>query len=276
MFVRRGRYPPPVRAPRPVAGLPVLDPAELAKGWLLELIAAAPLEHAARVPTAEFAREAPPLCAALLAALADDGALAALEAPAARAGALAGAEDAREVVAAAESLRAAATRALRAAIQDDATALDATDRLAHLTTRIAQASFATLNDAGVPPDPIAEAVERGQPFVLLLGEVVDTERWQEADPAAIDAAVAAVTENVRPGDHLIPDEPGRWWLIAPDTDATTARELAAALAEAAEQAGPAAVAFGLAACPHDGVDAEALKAHADEALFGARAAGLPV
>jgi hypothetical protein len=300
---------PPVRAPRPVAGLPAIDPTELAKAWLLELIAAEPLEQAAAVRVAEFAREAPVLCAALLAAVADDSALAALAAPpatagvpepqatpavlAARAGALGGADDAAGVLAVVEALRATAGRALRA-VTDDATALDANDRLAYVTTRIAQAALATLSHAVAPPEPyeardqratdwphaIARALDRyaqdGETFVLLAGEVVDRERWEAADPEAIERAAAAVTAHLRPGDRLIAEYPGRWWLIAPDTDAATARQLATGLADAAEQAGRAGVAFGLAACPHDGVDAEALVAHADEALFRARAAGLPV
>ncbi len=281
MFVRRARYPPPVRAPRPVAGLPVLDPAELAKAWLLELIAAAPLEQAAHIRVPELTREAPAICAAMLAALANDDALVALEMEAARTGALAGAGDAIGVLAATEALRAATTRALRAAIQDEATAHDTTDRLAHLTTRVAQASLAAFSDAGGPADPIAadpitEAVENGQPFVLLTAEVVDRERWQTANPEAIAAATKAIDDNLRPGDRLSTDQPGRYWLIAPDTDLRQARALATTLAEAAERAGPAALAFGLAACPHDGIDAEALVAHADEALLSARAAGLPV
>jgi hypothetical protein len=279
--VRRTRYPPPVRAPRPVAGLPALDPAELAKAWLLELIAAAPLEQAAHVRVAELTREAPAICAAMLAALADDDALVALEMSASRAAALAGASDAIGVLAATEALRAATTRALRAAIQDEATAHDVTDRLAHLTTRVAQASLVTLDDAGVPADPIAvdpikEAVEGGEPFVLLAVEIVDRERWQTADPEAIQAATTAIERNLRPGDRLIAEQPGRYMLIAPSTDVDQARELATILAEAAEQAGPAAVAFGIAACPHDGIDAEALTAHADEALLSALAAGRPV
>jgi len=39
---------------------------------------------------------------------------------------------------------------------------------------------------------------------------------------------------------------------------------------------PLAISIGLAAAPADGTDADALAAHADEALFTARAAGVPV
>jgi predicted signal transduction protein with EAL and GGDEF domain len=39
---------------------------------------------------------------------------------------------------------------------------------------------------------------------------------------------------------------------------------------------PLAIAIGVAASPADGVDADALTARADEALFAARAAGVPI
>lgn len=92
----------PARAARPVADAPLdalVDADALAKGWLLTLIADAPLQQAAAVPAAELARDAPSLCEAMAAALASEDALARLRpagdlAPlAARAGRLAGAVD---------------------------------------------------------------------------------------------------------------------------------------------------------------------------------------
>ena len=61
-----------------------------AKGWLLALIAARDLQDAPAVPTAELARDAPKLCAAILRAVGSD---AHADPPplAARAGAMAGA-----------------------------------------------------------------------------------------------------------------------------------------------------------------------------------------
>jgi hypothetical protein len=61
------------RRPRPVADAPALDSAELAKAWLVELVAVAPLEQATRLPGPRFAEDAPRLCAAVVAALAGDG-----------------------------------------------------------------------------------------------------------------------------------------------------------------------------------------------------------
>jgi len=92
----------PARAPRPVADAPLealANADELAKGWLLTLIADAPLQQAAAVPAAELARDAPPLCAAMTASLASNDALDRLRADgdlaplAARAGRVAGAVD---------------------------------------------------------------------------------------------------------------------------------------------------------------------------------------
>src|SRR5256885_5306784 len=98
----------PARA-RPVADAPVAAlvaaAEDLAKGWLLELVSAGPLDAAAALPFAELAREGPALCAAVARALRDDAELARLApggdlAPlAARAGALAGAGGAASAVA---------------------------------------------------------------------------------------------------------------------------------------------------------------------------------
>src|SRR4051794_41927762 len=60
------------RVPRAVAGVPppaLADGEAVAKAWLLELVAEAPLERAAAVPVAELAARGPALCAALLAAV---------------------------------------------------------------------------------------------------------------------------------------------------------------------------------------------------------------
>lgn len=280
-----------MRVPRPVAGLPQIDPQELAKAWLLGLLDARELARAADVPVAQLAAAGPAVAAALLDALASDAALDGLPDAGAHVGALAGAGDAAEALAAVEALRAAAAAALRAARPADAVLADALDRLAYAAHVLAGVAVGACTGApepeihahdhrDTPAAVLGRALERhaedGEPFALLVGEVADLERWAAAAPDAIAAAAAAVAAALRPGDRLVPEEPGRWWIVAPGTDDAAARELAAALADAAEHAGPAGVAFGIAGCPHDGVDAEALGAHADEALLRARAAGLPV
>ncbi len=105
----------PARAARPVADAPLealADADALAKGWLLTLIADAPLQQAASVPAAELARDAPPLCAAMAAALVSQEALDRLRGDgelvplAARAGRLAGAVDPAGTAGALAALRA--------------------------------------------------------------------------------------------------------------------------------------------------------------------------
>ena len=105
----------PARPARPVADAPIAalaDADALAKGWLLTLIAGAPLQSVAEVSTDELAREAPQLCKAIIAALGSDTALARLEddgdlhAVAARAGGMTGATDAAGSMAAMAALRA--------------------------------------------------------------------------------------------------------------------------------------------------------------------------
>lgn len=265
-----------MRAPRPVAGLPVVDPAELAHAWLLVLLEDTALDEAAGVATA-VAAAGPALATALLTTLADDDALARLDAigpPAELAGD------------AAEALRRAAADLLRERLPAAADApllAAAQDRLAHAAHRLGRAPAAPQPEVHVhdrrdtPAALLARALTRhaaeDEAFALLAGEVDGLDRWLAADPDAVSRAAAAVAAGLRPGDRLAAEGDGRWWIVAPDTDHDAARALASELAEAAEAAGPAGVAFGVALCPRDGVDAEALLAHADEALLAAQAAG---
>src|SRR4051812_44361842 len=109
------------RVPRAVAGVPppaLGDGEAVAKAWLLELLAAAPLARAPDVLVAEIAARGPVLAAALLAAVGSDPELARLEpggnraALAAEAGVLAGAVDAAAAAAAVGALRRALWGAL--------------------------------------------------------------------------------------------------------------------------------------------------------------------
>ena len=105
---------PFARPARPVADAPLhalSDTEELAKGWLLVLLAQGPLSAAASVPAADLAREAPTLCGAMTSALASEAELDRLRPAgdlallAARAGALAGAVDPAGAAAAVSALR---------------------------------------------------------------------------------------------------------------------------------------------------------------------------
>ena len=152
----------PSRA-RPVADAPVAAlvaaAEDLAKGWLLELVAAGPLDAAAALPFAELAREGPALCAAVARALRDDAELARLApggdlAPlAARAGALAGARDAASAVAAIDALRrvlweAALTELPRA---PGTLVADLADRLAATSATVVAATLSPRSPAPAPP-----------------------------------------------------------------------------------------------------------------------------
>jgi GGDEF domain-containing protein len=95
---------------------------------------------------------------------------------------------------------------------------------------------------------------------------------------AIERALAA---ELRPADQLLRDEPGLYWVTAPDTGPAVGRLLAERLAEAATAAAshrgaPLTVSIGVATCPDNGEDFETLSERAGHAMFQARAAGSPV
>jgi GGDEF domain-containing protein len=130
--------------PAPVADVPppaIADGVAPAKGWLLALIAARELQDAPAVPTAELARDAPKLCAAILRAVGSDAELD-LSPLAAGAGAMAGAGSPATVVAAVGLLRAALWEALRATMGplDAATTAALAERLAWVCDLVAAAT----------------------------------------------------------------------------------------------------------------------------------------
>jgi GGDEF domain-containing protein len=294
--------------PAPVADVPppaLADGVAPAKGWLLALIAARDLHDAPAVPTAELARDAPKLCAAILRAV---GSNAELELPplAARAGAMAGAGSAASAVAAVGLLRGALWDALRATMPplDAATTAALAERLAWVCDLVAAATVGApregqalrVRDARgqAAAAPLADADWRaaagwlladGRPFALLALEIDDAARLLAADPeagaAALTRAQDAVRDELRPGDVLGREDDGRLWIVSGGLGASGGRSLSERLADAVAAAatlrGAAlSVSIGLAAAPADGSDVDALAAHADEALFAARAAGVPL
>jgi GGDEF domain-containing protein len=124
-----------------------------------------------------------------------------------------------------------------------------------------------------------------QPFAVLLIELVDIERLRHAElPGEVarmmGSVETALSGELRPADSLMRESPGRYWLLAPETDSTVARALAERLARAvrvtnSHRGAPLEVAVGIAICPLDGNQAAALAARADIALYAARAAGRP-
>ncbi len=340
---------PEPRRPRPVAGLPAVDSRVVAKAWLIEIIAGAPLEAAVELPMADLAREGPGLAAAVLAALADDIALMRLGPGgnlawlSARTASFTGSSGASGAVRAAEALRRATQSAILTKARLDAvTTAELADRLAHVCSLIAEAAAGDGPVAEPPPSYRAEAevherrdprpepiiapdgelvelhrngapdglrshherraeqgsheaaVERGlerhahdgSPFALLaieadgLQQLLAAQQGAEVD-ALLETLERALAAELRPADQLLRDEPGRYWVTAPDTGAGVGRELAerlgaAVMAAVAHRGVPLTVSIGVAACPEDGEDAETLSSKADRAMFQARASGMPV
>jgi GGDEF domain-containing protein len=299
------------RRPHPVADVPpaaLADGQAPAKGWLLALVAARPLQDAPALPMPDLARDAPGLCVAILRAVGSDAELRRLQdggdlvGLAARAGALAGAGGPAAAVAAVAQLRAALWQALMLATPGlDATTTGAlAERLAFVCDAVTAATLG-VPGVGAAGDDVASfrvhdargdweaAVGRlaadGRPFALLAVEADDAPRLAAADADAAAAALARVEQAVRgelrPGDVLGREDDGRLWIVAADLGAPGARALAERLADAVAavaplRGAPLTVSIGLAASPADGTDREALAARADESLYAARAAGGPL
>src|SRR3954451_15165703 len=145
---------PVAEGPGPGPGAPVAalvqGADEVAKAWLLELLAAAPLSAAGGVRVEALAAEGPALCAAVAEALAGDEALERLEASgAARVGALAGASDPASAFAAVEALRRAMWEAALGELSRPPAAL-----VAELADRLG--AVCAVVTAAVLPEPGAE------------------------------------------------------------------------------------------------------------------------
>lgn len=159
---------------------------------------------------------------------------------------------------------------------------DPADRLRHRDERRAE--------AGSWEAAVDRRLERnahdGSPFALLAVEADGLERLRAAQAGdevdqLLEALERAMAAELRPADQLLRDEPGRYWVTAPDTGPAVGRLLAERLAEAASAAAahrgvPLTVSIGVATCPEDGEDADTLSGKADRSMFAARAAGTPV
>jgi GGDEF domain-containing protein len=124
------------------------------------------------------------------------------------------------------------------------------------------------------------------PFAVLLVELADVERLRHAElPGEMSrltgSVEAALSGELGPADSLTRESPGRYWLLAAETDALGSRELVERLASAVRSAVdhrrvPLEVAVGIALCPGDGDRAAELASRAEIALYAARASGKPV
>jgi GGDEF domain-containing protein len=304
------------RRPRPVADVPpaaLADGQAPAKGWLLALVASRPLQDAPALPTPDLARDGPALCAAVLRAVGSDADLRRLQQGgdlaglAAAAGPLSGAGGPAGVAAGVAALRSALWEALTATMAplDAATTAALAERLSHVCDVVTVAALGG-GAAGAPAvRPAAEdvasfrvhdaradwegAVQRlldgERAFALLAVEADDAPRLAVAGADEPDGALArverAVRGELRPGDVLGREEDGRLWIVAGELGAQGARALAERLADAvaagaSHHGAPLTVSIGFAAAPADGRDRETLAARAEEGLYAARAAGVPI
>lgn len=126
----------------------------------------------------------------------------------------------------------------------------------------------------------------GLPFAVLLVELFDLERLRGmGDPAEVSKLMgdveAVLAHEPRVRGSLTRERPGRYWLLAHDTDGFAVRALAERLVRAltpvAHCRGMAlAFAVGTAVCPEHGRDPATLAARADLGLCDARSAQRPV
>ncbi len=145
--------------------------------------------------------------------------------------------------------------------------------------------------AAAPPwlAAIVRQLERhsqdGRPFAVLLAEVDDLDRLLAGGvdrevAAAVEEAERALTVELAPSDLVVRERLGRWWLTTPERNGAGARSLAervaAAVGSAVLHGVPLTASVGVAVCPEDGADLDALAGRADEGMYAARAAGVPV
>jgi GGDEF domain-containing protein len=122
------------------------------------------------------------------------------------------------------------------------------------------------------------------PFAVLLVELVGIERLRHAEPPEEMSRLTSLLEDalqrgLRPADSLTRERPGRYWLLAAQTDRAGAQALAEWIARTVSSGNhrgtPLEVAVGVAVCPDDGRRASELAAHADVGLYATRTAGRP-
>ena len=122
----------------------------------------------------------------------------------------------------------------------------------------------------------------GHPFAVLLVELLDIERIRSLESVAELTRISAqvqdlLSSELRPlgSGSLTRERPGRYWLLAPETDRAGAERLverltAAVSSSLSHRGAPLEVVIGSAVGPDDGLRAPALAAHADVGLYAAR------
>ena len=218
--------------PRPVADAPVealVDAApELAKRWLMALIASGDLSDAARLPVAELVQEAPALVARVARSLSSDAELERLleggdaSGAVARAGALAGASDPAAAVRAVEALRVVVWEAAVQELRDAGAAQvgELAARLGHVAAQVAAAAAGAVAPAGPPASSRLGATLASEP--PLAGPGPDPMAIRAVDgrspPPPADASATVIPflasppiPGPRPDIGDVPDEgPAAW------------------------------------------------------------------
>jgi GGDEF domain-containing protein len=130
--------------------------------------------------------------------------------------------------------------------------------------------------------------QEARPFTVLLIELMDVERLNRTELHEEVLRLAARVERTlelelrtiseRGGGSLTREAPGRFWLLAPGVGVLRAGALADQVAHAVRRSvshrgQPLEITVGIAVCPDDGMQAAALAAHADVALYAGRAGG---
>jgi GGDEF domain-containing protein len=173
---------------------------------------------------------------------------------------------------------------------DDAMYATAADAPTVTRLRRVDTTWEAAHDAGPPwLAAIARRLERreqdGLPFAVFVVEIDDLERLLSSQTGrevafALETAERGLTAELAPADLVVRERLGRWWLTSPDRDPASARDLgtriAGAIAHAELGGAPLSASIGVAACPADGESLDALAGRADEAMFAARAAGVPL
>jgi GGDEF domain-containing protein len=190
----------------------------------------------------------------------------------------------------AEELAAAPPSGVTGAPERDEMYAPAADAPTVTRLRKVDTTWESANEA-TPPwlAAIARRLERreqdGLPFAVFVVEVDDLERLLSSQTGrevafALETAERGLTAELAPADLVVRERLGRWWLTSPDRDPAAARDLGSRIASAigtAELGGaPLSASVGVAVCPSDGDSLDALAGRADEGMFAARAAGVPL
>jgi hypothetical protein len=144
-----------------------------------------------------------------------------------------------------------------------------------------------LREDGLPFSVLLVEPLQAEPMVLAerSGEMLRlAEEIEDALTVALRVAPGRDLAGESPGRGRAPwsgsltrERPGRYWLLAPESDRVRAERLAerlrSAVASVVEYRGmPLDLVVGIAVCPEDGMQAAALAAHADVGLYAARSA----